>query len=752
MEYKDKKLQYETTTEEGTHVKVEGPNIPATKEAIKETTKEKVEEVKNVLTEGSLPTNEQIDKNLSDAKRTLKDIGKEGHLDEQGKLLERDMEEIIDTASKFLHEKNKDDKLQKLYEESRQAVQENKEVLQSEVKKTQMEFKGEGKAVRNKGQNIVGDIKEGTEKIKEKGKKLGKETQEMVEEMKPQAQQLQKDTKQLLVSLKNFFWNFLKSEDFRGLTADWVAFFQFLATYKIKETVKKVEEKGGDVTANVAKAIDEGLTQPPKPADKEELQEKTRAKFNELLDRIRTNPEYQQAARDFIELMDQVRDHLEILAEDIKRESKEVVEDVKERTEKISEQMKQMATEVKEGVKVKSEKETRRLESKISTEKETRQLESRLKTDNFWKALYDARDVIAEFTGREELEQFLDTLWETYLEVRDDPELNNWFWDFKIYITSVIDNPEDRSEEKKQQANDLLDRGRSFLYKDKWGNQFNKLNARFEVLLQNIKADSTTQEFGEKVRKFVRDFALNKQGYPDLNVMEDSLIQVKNMLIPLFKKQLEQIKIGKIEFYNDTWDVKIEDIGFSGSFLPEHIDFHMRNDSHLDTTNPKNDVIRHILQSRISHIKPEFHNFKFYYRRKTFPKIEDWGMADMKIAGSGAYIQVTWVIASTGGQKPIARLAEVSCHIDKLDLHVIGEKTHHDILDKMLIPFVSGTIKNKLSGTIEDLLRTKLADVNDKLNELLQSKPLETLKEKTNESLQQGFEKLQESTKSVSAV
>jgi len=283
--------------------------------------------------------------------------------------------------------------------------------------------------------------------------------------------------------------------------------------------------------------------------------------------------------------------------------------------------------------------------------------------------------------------------------------------------------------------------------KEKWSNLFDKLSKQFNVLLYNIKNDSTTNKFGEKIKKLAQDFALNKQGQPDLFVLEDSIIQMKNLLVPLVKDQLANIKIGKIEFHNETYDVKIEDIGFSGSFIPEQIDFHLRNDSHLDTSDSSKDTMRNILQFSVSNIKPEFRNFKFYYRRKTFPKIEDWGVADLLLSGSGAAIQITWALLAKGGQNPVARLSEVNCTIDKLEFHISGKETHHDVLDKLMLPFVSGAIKNKVSGSIEDLLKAKLGEVNARLNEFFQSRPIETLKEKTNDAMQQQFKKFQETEK-----
>jgi len=396
---------------------------------------------------------------------------------------------------------------------------------------------------------------------------------------------------------------------------------------------------------------------------------------------------------------------------------------------------------------------TEELREQIAKEQEFREAEMSewLKTDHFWRALYDAKDIIGQFTGQKELNRFLDNLWETYRSIVDDPDLNDWFDQFQSFVNEVLERPTSK-EEKDRQIDELFNKGRELFQKEKWEDKFNELNFRFMVLIDNIKNDSTSKDFGEKISKFAADFALNRRGYPDINVMENSLAQMKNLLIPLFKQQLEQIKIGRVDYQGETYDAVLEDIGFSGSFLPEQIDIAVRNDFHFDSADPSKDIFQNIVQFRVSNIKPEFKNFKFSYQRKTFPKIEDWGEADLKIAGEGAFIQVTWNLVSVAGEPPVANLDMVKCEIDRLEINVFGEKTHHGVLDKMLLPFFIPTIKSKISSTIEDLLRTRLLELNSQINDFFLSKPIESLKEKANDLLEEGVRKMREQQKSLSAV
>jgi hypothetical protein len=649
---KENKPIYQTTTDEGTTITIEAnlPSLPT---------------VQNFP-----PKNEDIDQQLESAKQTLRDTRKEADLNAKGEKIVQDVEQLIDVASTALHEKNKDEQLQKLVLDTKEAVQKTAPVLQ----------------------------KEG-ERIQAKGTRLGEQAQT---DISARTTELQTDVQQLYSYIKNLLWSFLRSEDFRELASDWIGFLQFLGTKKIKEKAQEQELQREDALGNFSSALASGLEQPSKPSDEDELQQRTEDMLQDLVNRVRRKPEYQSALRDIFRLYDQ-----------------------------LQAKMDQISTEVK---------------------KEGEQVSSSLDTDAFWKVIEDADNVFAQFGGRGDWESFKSSLNSTFYSVRDDPELRSWWVDFRSFWNDILDRPEAITDEPyKARAKELTQRGRLLLQKDKWNQQLDTLYNRFYKLLDNLQNDSTTQLFGEKLKQLGKDIAFNRKGYPDIYSLEESLVQVKNLLVPLFRQQLENISIGRIDFTNETYDVRIEDLGFSGSFLPEHIDFAMRNDTHLDTKDSSKDEMRNILAFQVDNIKPEFKSFKFYYRRKTFPKIEDFGVADMKISGKGALLRVTWRIASKAGSKPVATLTDVTVYIDKLDLHIIGERTKHDVLDKMLAPFVARNIKDKISASLEDYLRSKLNDVNRQLNSLLQSSPVETLKERANESLQEGYQKLQEQ-RSVSAV
>jgi len=364
---------------------------------------------------------------------------------------------------------------------------------------------------------------------------------------------------------------------------------------------------------------------------------------------------------------------------------------------------------------------------------------------HFRRVYENALDLFGEFTGKEQLREFRQMAWNLYKDIKDDKEANAWFNSLRREVESALEHPETlTTERKKRELEELTERGARILQNEKWKEQFRLLITKFRELLENIKRDSTTQEFLHKLEKFGKDILFNEQGLPDLFVLEDSVGQLKNLVVPLFKTLLERIPIKRIDVCSEHYDVRVEDIVFdAATFLPEHLDFKLLNASHLDFKDSRRDISRHQLLLQVDNIKPKFHHLKFYYKRKTFPHIEDYGLADLQLAGEGLMFRILWTVESKGNIRPVARLSDVTCHIDKLNIHIIGEATKHNILDAMIAPIVAGMLKNKISNMLQDYMEVKLEEINLKINRFLASHPGERLTMKADQALKQAYQQAQ---------
>jgi len=205
--------------------------------------------------------------------------------------------------------------------------------------------------------------------------------------------------------------------------------------------------------------------------------------------------------------------------------------------------------------------------------------------------------------------------------------------------------------------------------------------------------------------------------------------------VPLLKKYLENIPIDRVDIYSEGYDLKLEDIHFSATdILPEYINFFTDSKTHVDLREDKSSSSRTRFWIEISNIRPSLKNFKFSYQKKTFPRIDDYGTADLRIEGQGLQIKLVWDLVVESGKPTRAVLQKTRVKIDRVDIHV-GSETKHAWLDKIFLTFLTPRIKSAMTGAIEEYFFVNIGLVNDQLNNFFKSQPIETLMEKFSEKI-----------------
>jgi len=259
-------------------------------------------------------------------------------------------------------------------------------------------------------------------------------------------------------------------------------------------------------------------------------------------------------------------------------------------------------------------------------------------------------------------------------------------------------------------------------------------------MLNNVKHDSTTKEFQSRLERFNKDFALNSMGKTDVYVLGNSVDQLRLLFVPLLKQFLENIPIDRIDILGDTYDVRLENLVFSGSdILPEFIDFRMDNKFHVDLKDTDLNISRTRLIAHIRNIKPEFKNLKFQYRRKSFPKIEDFGVANLKFGGEGAKIKLVWEIRTLPGHPTTAVLLENRCKIDTITIEINSSQTKHSLLDKIMAVFLQQRIKHEISMAVEDYINENVEAINQQINQFFGENPWESVRQKATSQLLETF-------------
>eukprot|EP01114_Cavostelium_apophysatum_P023779 TRINITY_DN906_c0_g1_i1.p1 TRINITY_DN906_c0_g1~~TRINITY_DN906_c0_g1_i1.p1 ORF type:complete len:861 (+),score=318.92 TRINITY_DN906_c0_g1_i1:123-2705(+) len=630
----------------------------------------------STLASGQVPSNREINDAIDKAKTGIESTRDDAHLNTHGDKLVKDATAILESAQKFINEKNQGEKLQEL-------IQHTKDAGNVAAKQTGYATS----TIRSLLSSTLG-FTFPTDKAKS------------------DAQDAYNYGRELVLFA-------MRSKEFRSLLLDCINFFQSA----IDEANAQAQQLGDSLKTDVKNA-DSNMTAASNLASqkKEEVKdaaqnkisewsEQTRRqyyqRFQSLLNRIAEKPEYKRLLDLYWKWMDEL----------------------KTRANEWTENLKTKAAQTKD-VAVNAA-------SKAADQTSTAM-------DKVW---FDVRDIVDTFAGVGSFDLLYNELWSFYCDICNDPVATAYLENLRAFVTDAINNPASLNVEQKQREGEqLLQRGQNLINSARYTGKYNKLVKRANNLFDRVANDRTTNELGDRLAEFGRDFALDSQGRPDLYVMQDSLGQIKNLVYPLLTQQLGSMAIARIAGSNDTYDWKVENVSVQiPDIVPEHFRLRTKNILDINIKGLETEKNNTKVVMELTSLRPVFRDLKFWYLRKTFPRIEDQGIVDVDLSrGNGAKIKIIWKIKSNANRPFAFSLMEVKCDIDSLDVRV--KEAKHDFLDRLATTFFAANFRQSLAASIVNSLVDSLQPLNDQMNNWFASRPISSVYEKANVQLHNAFD------------
>jgi ElaB/YqjD/DUF883 family membrane-anchored ribosome-binding protein len=366
---------------------------------------------------------------------------------------------------------------------------------------------------------------------------------------------------------------------------------------------------------------------------------------------------------------------------------------------------------------------------------------------HFQLMMTEAWSLLAEFCGAQTLQQFETVLWQIYSDLRNDTMAQQFFSNVKNYIQFSIQNPTQLTDEyRTQQGRMLLDEARGIFNMEKsmHRDNFNLLFNLATNILNSIKNDSDTRALTQSVGNLTKSMLFDQQGRPDFFVAQESMDQLKRMIVPLLQKQLERIPLPMIEGSTEKYDYRIENLVMNGrDIVPDFFDLKMVNNFSLGQRS--GDKVYAKLKLKASNIRVMFPDMAYFYRRKKMPRLEDHGIADVGILGNGLSLNISWRLYAKENTPLQFELTRVKVFIDKLDINV--KQSQHKLLNKIALKMFGGAIKRRVSAAINEKIRNVLTPWNSQLNEFFRrEREGHNLRERANARLQDVYMQRQQGT------
>merc|ERR1712137_1427083 len=298
------------------------------------------------------------------------------------------------------------------------------------------------------------------------------------------------------------------------------------------------------------------------------------------------------------------------------------------------------------------------------------------------------------------LDNFLDAVNDLATKAKEDDELAEYFKNLRDFFEkSAADKEYVQNEERvKKDARERIRRGRS-LFQGKYQKEFEKLQKEFEYLNDGLQNDEGLNQLQNDFAQLVSDLFTDDKGNATLH---PQLFRDLQIIIPSLVKQLRRLPLPDIEICDEEAYLKIRNAVLDcGDIAPSAFRFTVRGDT-------EDDLINNYVQVVVSKVRARILGADFYYNKKTFPKIQESGRADMAIYGKNGMTVAFEMCPYDGKGELQMKLRKNLCRISKLDLRL--QKTDHDVLYAMMSPIINAVVKKRIELVIQDYIKKTIED------------------------------------------
>jgi len=236
------------------------------------------------------------------------------------------------------------------------------------------------------------------------------------------------------------------------------------------------------------------------------------------------------------------------------------------------------------------------------------------------------------------------------------------------------------------------------------------------LLIENIKNDETLQLLQHHAGIVKSDLSyVDTQGKVQLD--QDMLTKLQKVLLPVLVDALKYIPVSRISSSDQNREFWLDNIVLcSYDIIPGNIKFHLETDSEFSLQDIKTKGTHTHLVLSLNKLRTEIKDVQFYYKKKTFPELEDKGRVTFRLKGDGAKLSLTFNVEQ-GPEDKIPRIMEGKADFDISDLDI--EFDTSTIQHTVLVPMLTKIFKLQIKLQIEKEVEKNLGGFMSKLGDLM---------------------------------
>jgi len=285
-----------------------------------------------------------------------------------------------------------------------------------------------------------------------------------------------------------------------------------------------------------------------------------------------------------------------------------------------------------------------------------------------------------------------------------------------------------QNTEHLKRATVLLETSRLLLYQIRAAGMLAKLTWDTLDIIASIKNDPATASFVDATRNLVADLLLDKEGR--LTFKPEVLVQMRNLVLSMVIQQLRTIPVPQIKGHYENYDYELRDLNVTtGDLLPDWIHIKVENDMALNTKELTTETAQANITIKVTNMRTNIENLKFWFRREGVVNIEDSGTADVGIKGEGASItiELKFDFKNRRPGQNLFKVTAIECDLNDISVHVTESK--YDWIINALTWIFKNNLKQTLEESIEGTLRSSIEHMELQMSQMVHNISVEKMKE-----------------------
>ncbi|ORX81845.1 hypothetical protein BCR32DRAFT_279377 [Anaeromyces robustus] len=302
--------------------------------------------------------------------------------------------------------------------------------------------------------------------------------------------------------------------------------------------------------------------------------------------------------------------------------------------------------------------------------------------------------------------------------IKNDKYKKEYIRKINRYLYKVLKDPQFiQSQEYIDTGMDLLDEG-YLTFSEKYSHQ-EYFQKELEIVLMesskyldNLLSDPLTRKFSDNLVQLMKDIFISRNG--KFIFKKELFKDIITMSLPIIIQNIRYIPISRLEYEDSNYHIVMEDIFLSSdNFLPNIMEAKIKHSSIIGLRKSINNDFRNYITLNFFEIQADIRDVPFWYhKKKGFPKMTDWGVANLTIGGRGITIMTKFELCKNDPYRIIVP-RKIECFVDDLNLEV--KRSKYGILYSLGSSMIHSKIRRQLINNI----RKNIFDMVDNINEKL---------------------------------